>query len=397
MDSASVLLHNRRKFLSFLAASPLLQGQEPEYTIANVNEAINVLDFEPLARKMLPPAHFGYMATGVEDDLTLRANRDGFNRIYLRPRRLIDIRQADLRTEIFGTTWDSPIGLSPVGNAKAFHPEGEMPTARAAKAKRALQILSTAANTSFEDITGTLGRPPWYQLYVTSRWDFTEKLVRRVEAAGCQVLVITVDTQAGRRTETFERSRRFDKRNCVSCHGDTRADFYRRKPMFQGLDVTDLATQNPALTWEHIRKLKKMTSMKVLIKGIETWEDTKVCVESGVDGVFVSNHGGRAGESGRGTIDCLPEVVEAAKGRVPVLIDGGFRRGSDIFKALALGARAVCVGRPYIWGLTAFGQEGVEKVIDLLRLELELVMKQCGATSIAGITRTAVGFKEHKL
>jgi 4-hydroxymandelate oxidase len=337
------------------------------------------------------------MATGVEDDLTLKANRDGFSRIYLRPRRLIDISKADLQTEIFGTTWDSPIGLAPVGNAKAFHVEGEMPTTRAARSRKTLQLLSTATNTSFEDVSKALGRPPWYQLYVTSRFDFTERLVKRVEDAGCQVMAITVDTQAGRRTETFERSRRLDKRECSSCHGTTREAFYRRKPMFEGLDVTNLATQNPALTWEHIRRIRKMTSMKVLIKGIETSEDTKVCLEHGLDGVIVSNHGGRAGETGRGTIDCLPEVVEAAGGKIPVIIDGGFRRGADIFKALALGATAVCIGRPYIWGLAAFGQAGVEAVIDMLRLELELVMKQCGATSIAGITRSSVGYHLQRL
>jgi 4-hydroxymandelate oxidase len=397
MRPQDVLTQNRRKFLSYLASSPLLFGQQTDDVIADVNQALNVFDFEAAARKSLPAAHFGYMATGVDDDLTLKANRDGFSRIYLRPRRLIDITRVDMKAQIFGTTWDSPIGLAPVGNAKAFHPEGELPTTRAAKATKTLQILSTATNSSFEDVAQILGRPPWYQLYVTSRFDFTEKLVKRVEGAGCEIIAITVDTQAGRRTETFERSRRLDKRECVACHGSTREDFYRRKPMFQGLDVSGLATQNPALTWEHIRRIKKMTSMKVLLKGIETAEDTKLCLESGIDGVIVSNHGGRAEESGRGTIECLPEVVEAAGGKVPVIIDGGFRRGTDIFKALALGAKAICIGRPYIWALSAFGQAGVERVIEMLRLELELVMKQCGARSIAEITRSSVGFRDQRL
>jgi isopentenyl diphosphate isomerase/L-lactate dehydrogenase-like FMN-dependent dehydrogenase len=397
MRPQDVFVHNRRRFLSYLASSPLLIGQQTDDIIADVNQALNVFDFEAAARKALPAAHFGYMATGVDDDLTLKANRDGFSRIYLRPRRLIDITKVDMKTQIFGTTWESPIGLAPVGNAKAFHPEGELPTTRAAKAKKTLQILSTATNSSFEDVSQTLGRPPWYQLYVTSRFDFTERLVKRVEAAGCEIIAITVDTQAGRRTETFERSRRLDKRECITCHGSTREDFYRRKPMFQGLDVTGLTTQNPALTWEHIQRIKKMTKMKVLLKGIETAEDTKLCLESGIDGVIVSNHGGRAEESGRGTIECLPEVVEAAGGKIPVIIDGGFRRGTDIFKALALGAKGVCVGRPYIWALSAFGQAGVERVIDMLRFELELVMKQCGTRSIAEITRFAVGFRDQRI
>jgi 4-hydroxymandelate oxidase len=173
MRPQDVLTQNRRKFLSYLASSPLLFGQQTDDVIADVNQALNVFDFEAAARKSLPAAHFGYMATGVDDDLTLKANRDGFSRIYLRPRRLIDITRVDMKAQIFGTTWDSPIGLAPVGNAKAFHPEGELPTTRAAKATKTLQILSTATNSSFEDVAQILGRPPWYQLYVTSRFDFT--------------------------------------------------------------------------------------------------------------------------------------------------------------------------------------------------------------------------------
>jgi 4-hydroxymandelate oxidase len=227
-------------------------------------------------------------------------------------------------------------------------------------------------------------------LYPTQSWQVTERLVRRAEAAGSPVLVLTVDTQAGRRTETFERLKRADLRNCVACHGSKPEDFFRRKPMFDGIDAVGVSIGNPAMTWEHVRRLKAMTRMKLLIKGIETREDAQLCLESGVDGVIVSNHGGRAEESGRGTIECLPEVLDGAAGRIPVLIDGGFRRGTDIFKALALGARAVCVGRPYLWGLAAFGQPGVERVLELLHAELELLMKQCGTRSIAAITRASV-------
>ncbi|MFN7924605.1 MAG: alpha-hydroxy acid oxidase [Bryobacteraceae bacterium] len=381
---------HRRRFLAWLAASPALaQDAQP---IASPKDAINVMDFEAAARKALPPAHFGYLATGVDDDITLRANRQGFERFYLRPRRLVDIRTADLRTEIFGTTWEMPIGLAPVGNQKAFHPEGEVPVARAAKAKRAMQVLSTATNTSVEDVAKELGRPPWYQLYPSSRWEVTERLVRRVEQAGCPVLALTVDTQAGRHTETFERWKLLDKRECPVCHGTRQEDFFRRKPMFSGIDVEGLRTANASLNWEHVRRLRKMTQMKLLIKGIETREDAQLCRENGLDGLIVSNHGGRAEESGRGTIECLPEIVEGAGG-LAVFIDGGFRRGTDIFKALALGAKAVFVGRPYVWGLAAFGQPGVERVLDILRVEFELVMKQCGVTSVAQIGRGSVGIR----
>ena len=393
MQSDDLLL-NRRRFLSFIAGSPLLVGEEAAKPIASPAEALNVLDFEAAAKAALPPAHFGYMATGVDGDVTLRANREGFNRIQLRPRRLVDITHADMSTELFGTRWETPIGFAPVGNQKAFHPEGEVVVARAARAKNVLQILSTAATSSVEQINDTLGRPTWYQLYTTSKWEYTEKIVKRVEAAKCPVLVLTCDTQAGRFTETFERFKRLDKRDCVACHGTKPSDFYRRKPMFDGLDTTiGIGTNNPALTWEHVRRLKNLTSMKLMVKGIETKEDAQLCVENGVDGIVVSNHGGRAEESGRGTIECLPEVLEGVAGRIPVMIDGGFRRGTDIFKALALGARAVFVGRPYVWGLAAFGQPGIERVADILRKELELVMKQCGARSLNEITRASITYR----
>lgn len=392
MQSDDLLL-NRRRLFALLAGSPLMLGEDGTKPIASPEDAINVMDFEAAARQALPPAHFGYMATGVDGDVTLRANREGFNRIQLRPRRLIDVTKADLSVEIFGTRWETPIGFAPIGNQKAFHPEAELAVARAARTKNVLQILSTAANTSVEQVNDTLGRPTWYQLYPTSKWENTEKIVKRVEAAKCPVLVLTCDTQAGRFIETFERFKRLDSRQCTACHGTGPGEFYKRKPMFNGLDVIGVSTTNPAMTWEHVRRLKNMTSMKLMIKGIETRQDAELCVEHGVDGIVVSNHGGRAEESGRGTIECLPEVLEGVAGRIPVMIDGGFRRGTDIFKALAMGARAVFVGRPYIWALAAFGQPGIERVADMLHKELELVMKQCGTRSIKEVTRDHIMFR----
>jgi isopentenyl diphosphate isomerase/L-lactate dehydrogenase-like FMN-dependent dehydrogenase len=389
---------NRRRFLRFLAGSPLLaagpvagwQALPEAGIIADPKDAINVMDFEAAARKALSPAHFGYLATGVDDDATLRANREGFQHIQLRPRRMVDVTNADLRVEIFGTTWDTPIILAPVGSQKAFHPEGEVAAARAARVKRTLQILSTVTTGPIEEVIEANGKPIWYQLYPTSRWEITEKLVRKAEAAGCPVLVLTVDLPAGRNTETFERFKRMDSRKCTTCHVPGPQGGFGRKPMFDGIDMAGVTVYNPAMTWESVRKLKQMTKMKLVLKGIETREDALLCRENGVDGIIVSNHGGRAEESARGTIEWLPEVVDGAGGRIPVLVDGGFRRGTDIFKALALGARAICIGRPYQWGLAAFGQPGVERVLDILKKELELTMKQCGTTSIAQITRSSV-------
>ena len=386
---------NRRNFLAFLAASPLLAGDAGP--IKKPEQAINVMEFEAAAKAVLPPAHFGYLATGVDGDITLQANQNAFQNILLRPRRLRDITKIDTQVNLFGTAWDSPIGLCPIGNQKAFNPEGELPVARAARAKRTLQILSTAANTSVEDISKVLGRAPWYQLYPTSLWANTEALVKRAEAAGCPVIALTIDTQAGRHTETLDKYKRLDTRACVSCHGNAKEDFYRRKPMFDGLNVTGITTNGPALTWEHVRRIKKMTTMKLLIKGIEVGEDAQLCVENGVDGIIVSNHWGRAEESGRATIECLPEVIAAVKGRIPVMLDGGVRRGTDIFKALALGAKAVFVGRPYVWASAAFGQPGVEHVIEMLRGELDLTMRQCGTRSVAEIGREFVMYRNGSL
>lgn len=389
--TASVSLA-RRGFLGWLLSSPLLHGQQTDTDVLrNPKDALNVLEFEAVARKLLPPAHYGYLATGVEDDATLRANRQGFNRYYLRPRRLVDIRTADLRTELFGTVWESPIAFAPIGNTMAFHPEAELPVARAARAQNVVQILSTNTNTAVEKVAETRGGPVWYQLYAPPSWPAVEHLVRRAEEAGCPVIALTVDTQAGRRTETFERFRRLDTRDCTVCHGVERRNFYLRKPMFAGLDMTGAAGQNTGMNWDFLRRLRKLTSRKLLLKGIETGEDAKLCIDAGLDGIVVSNHGGRASETGRGTIEALPEVLDAVGKQIPVLIDGGFRRGSDVFKALALGAKGVCIGRPYIWGLTAFGQPGVERVIELLRAELMLTMKQCGVTSIPQITRAYLG------
>ncbi len=375
----------RREFLKFLAASPLLaQG--------NAKDAINVMDFEPLAQKALSPAHWGYLATGVDDDLTIRANREAMGHYQLRARRLVDVSKVELRTDVFDARWDMPIYVSAVGGQKQFHSQGELGTARAARAQKAMQMLSTVTSTAVEDVAKALGTAPWYQLYMPSTWGDTEKMVGRAEAAGCPVLVWTIDNLAGRNTETVKRFARTDARDCLACHAThpitgSRLVRNRTKPMFAGLS----GEMDPAgADWSYVDRLKKMTKMKLILKGIDTAEDARLAREHGADGVVVSNHGGRALETGRGTMDILPEVVDAVGGQIPVFVDGGFRRGTDVLKALAIGARAVGIGRPYIWGLASFGQEGVERVLEILRSELALAMRQCGITSAGQITRAAV-------
>ncbi len=388
----------RRRVLQAMLAGPVLAGfvpalrafgQDADPIIKAASQALDVFDFERAARSVLPPAHFGYLATGVDGDATLHANTAGFANYSVRVRRMVDLSKIDMSVNLFGTTWDSPIVIDPVGSQRAFHAEGELATARAAKAKGHLQILSTVASTSVEDVTAARGAPIWYQLYPTDQWPVTQGLVRRAEAAGCPVLALTVDLQGGSNRLTLARSIPRDSRDCTTCHTTSRtrlSGFITGKPMFSGLDisaVTDLTPIN--MTWDYLKRLRDIWPRKLIVKGIVTREDAELAIEHGVDGLIVSNHGGRAEDSGRASIDSLAEVAESVRRRVPVIVDGGFRRGSDIFKALALGANAVAIGRPYIWGLASFGQEGVEKVLDILRTELLLAMRQAGTRSIAEI------------
>jgi (S)-2-hydroxy-acid oxidase len=247
------------------------------------------------------------------------------------------------------------------------------------------------ATASVEDVIAARGAPVWFQLYPTPDWNITRALVKRAEAAGCPVVAITLDnpTSAGR--ETLARGRRLDSRDCSTCHSTEPGGFYRRKPMFDGIDTTKLtSTLTAHLTWDFVHRLQDITSMKIVLKGIVTAEDATLALSHGVNGLIVSNHGGRGEESARSTIEALPEVVEVIGGRIPVLVDSGFRRGTDIFKALALGANAVCVGRPYAWGLAAFGQAGVERSLEILNAELEITMRSMGTPTVQSITRAFV-------
>ena len=393
---------SRRRFLRFLAASPLMTGaaevlaQEQrlpdpsvwgartlDKLIASPREAINVFDFEPVMHEKVPPAHFGYMASGIDDEVTLRANREGFQKLQLRPRRLIDVAALDLRLELFGQSYPSPIALAPTGSNRAFHEDGELAVARAARKGDHLQMLSTVATTSIEQATEARGRPLWFQLYPTNKWEVAEGLARRAEKAGAQTIVVTVDVLARQNWETFVRLWRTDSRTCASCHSLGLPSFVQRKPNFDGLDISGITTTGATnLTWEFLKRLRDTVKTRLVLKGLMTAEDALLAVDNGLDGIIVSNHGGRAEDSGRSTIDALPEIVEAVDGRIPVLVDSGFRRGTDIVKALALGARAVCIGRPYLWGRGAFGQAGVERGLELLHQETRAAMQQVGAPAL---------------
>ena len=406
MTSPILRATSRRRFLQYLAASPLFASsaisaygtEAPSKLpdpmiwapsggdlIDNPKRAINVFDFEPVARKNVPPAHFGYMASGLDDEVTLRANREGFLKFQLLPRRLNDVSKVDTGVELFGTRYDSPIFVCPTGGNQFFHPDGEVAVAKAARAGNHLQILSTSSNFSVEDVTKARGAPVWFQLYASPRFEIAQALIRKADAAGCPVLVVTVDRVAGRNQETLFRLMRSDTRECEACHDRTSfAARLVRRHNYDGMDFTGITGggESSNLSWDTVKRMRDVTRMKIMLKGIVTSEDAELAVQNGIDGILVSNHGGRGEDNGRSTIDALPEIIAAVKGRIPVIVDSGFRRGTDAVKALAMGAQAVGIGRPYLWGLGAFGQEGVERVLEIVRTETRAAMQQCGVRSV---------------
>lgn len=362
--------------------------------ITGPGEAINVFDFETVAHAKVPPAHFGYLASGIDDEVSLRSNREGFQKFRLRPRRLVDVSKVDLRMQLFGETYPTPVILAPIGGHRAYHPEGEIATARAAAVGNHLMILSSMTSTKIEQVAAARGRPLWFQLYPTNRFEIARALVQHAERAGCHAVAVTVDRSGGRNQETLFRMRRTDARVCGGCHNTPNGPGLpvgSQQPMWDGIDLAGLPNiQASALNWEILKRIRDTTRMKCVVKGLLTAEDAALAADAGYDAIIVSNHGGRADEAGVSTIECLPEIVAAVKGRMPILIDSGFRRGTDIVKALAMGATGVAIGRPYLWGLGAFGQPGVERVLELVRLELLAAMQQIGAPASRLLTPAMV-------
>jgi isopentenyl diphosphate isomerase/L-lactate dehydrogenase-like FMN-dependent dehydrogenase len=403
MDEA---LRNRRRLLAFLAASPLLRGglagitlpglstgllaqiaEDRDYLASSAALAVNVFDLENVARRNLSRAHWTYISQGVDDELTLRANHEAYQRLHLRARRLVDVSVVERSLTLFGEALPSPILMAPVGGLGMAHADGDKEAAAGAALSGHKMVMSTAATFGIEDVVAARGEPVWYQLYPTNDWRVTEGLVRKAEANGSTVMFLTVDIPA----RNQDRMRRFDRSSgdCLDCH-DPAAGF-ADKAMLRGLDAPrSVGAGNPAMDWDFVKRLKDFTRMKLVIKGLTQPEDAAFAVEHGADGVLVSNHGGRADESGFATIDSLPEVVAAVAGRVPVLVDGGIRRGTDVLKALALGASAVLVGRPYVWGLGAFGRLGVARALQILDQELDIAMRQAGTPRLSDIDRRAL-------
>jgi 4-hydroxymandelate oxidase len=368
----------------------LLDRSSPRPLVPTAAEAAPVIvsDYARLAQSRMSEMAWAYMEGAAGDELTARWNLEAYERIRLRPRCLVDVSKIDLRTELLGRTIPLPILIAPTAYQRLIHPDGELATVRGANATGTTMVVSTQATTSLEDVAAAATSPLWFQLYLQPNREFTRALVSRAEKAGYQALVMTVDTpilgmrHREQRTQFtlppgLERANFRDNADAKGVHRPNEGQIYS-------------ASLDPALTWKDIEWLRSITRMPVLLKGILTADDAGRAMDAGASGLIVSNHGGRNLDSLPATIDALPEVVAKVSGRMPVLVDGGIRRGTDILKALGTGASAVLVGRPVIYGLAVGGPEGVARVLNILRRELEMAMALTGRTSISAIDRSVL-------
>src|SRR5579859_5427629 len=350
----------------------------------------DVTQFEPLARRRLSQMAYDYVRSGGGDEISMRENRVAFERLQLEPSVLVDVSQIDTRVNLFGSVLESPILLAPVAYHRLYHAEGEIGTARGANAAGAALVISTFTTTAIDEIARNTQQPIWFQLYVQRDRAFTKDMVQRAVASGCKAVCVTVDTPVlGNRYGQLSfglpkgmecvhlRGLRAPGAAQVTGHRTQRASIY--DTLF-----------DPSFNWNDLEWLRSVAGVPVLLKGVLSAEDGRLAVSCGADGVIVSNHGGRNLDTVPATIDALPRVVEAVAGRIPVMLDSGIRRGTDVLMALALGAKAVFIGRPYIYGLAAGGAKGVERVISILRDELERSMALTGRRSIAEIDATVL-------
>lgn len=354
-------------------------------------DPVNVAEYETLAAKRLAPSTWDYYRGGSDDEQTLRANRDAFGCIQLRPRVLVDVSNVSLETTVLGSTLRTPLMVAPTAYHGLAHPEAECETARGAGAAGALMTVSTMANRPLEDVAEAATGPLWFQLYVYRDRQLSERLVRRAEAAGYRALVLTVDAvRLGRRERDLRNGFGLPPHlHTANLEGDAREQ-PSQEPGASGLAIHANTLWDTSLTWEALDWLRSISTLPIVVKGIVTAEDAALAVEHGASGIIVSNHGGRQLDGTIATIEALPEVVAAVAGRIEVYMDGGIRRGTDALKALVLGARAVLLGRPVVWGLAANGQQGVSHIFELLGTELELAMALAGCPSLAALSPALV-------
>ena len=351
-------------------------------------DPINLFDFEARAKQALPRYIWDFIEAGAFDEITTARNRRALDAVALRPRYLVDVWERDTSTTVLGHRIELPVMLAPAGGQASAHPDGELATARAAGKAGTIMYLSTSSNYSMEEVSVAAGGPLVFQLYHRGH-DISEMLVRRAEEAGFTAICLTVDTPVPGPKERDIRNR------YVRPPGLELGNFYGQEAVLARMAGTDETIDwNPPytspLTWSDLEWLRALTSLPLILKGIRTAEDARLSVENGVDAVLASNHGGRQMDGTLSAVETLPEIVDAVRGRAEVYMDGGVRRGADIVRALALGAKAVLIGRPLFWGLAVDGERGVHQVLELLRKELERTMGYCGVTSIGGITRSHV-------
>ena len=351
----------------------------------------NLIELQDLAAAKVPRSTFDYIAGGADDEVSLRRNRAAYDKWAIRPRVLVDVSKRDISTTVLGQRISMPILVAPTAFHGLVHAEGERATSRGTAAAGSLMVVSAIATKSLEDVASAVAAPRWFQLYVWKDREVTADLVKRATKAGYRAIVLTVDTPLlGRREK--------DERNAFTLPPSLGIANVRRAGL-DGMPASDRGSAfakyvseqlDPAVTWRDIAWLRSLTSIPIVLKGIMTREDAVLAVENGANGIVVSNHGGRQLDSTLGTLDALPDIVDAVRGRAEVYMDGGIRRGTDVLKGLALGAKAVLLGRPILWGLALAGAEGVRAVLDHLRKEFDLAMALAGCSKIAEIDRKLV-------
>jgi len=384
-----------RQLLTFIAGSPfyaewMIAAQQegtlypPTYS-EEVMGPMSLQDMEEVAKKKIHKLAYDFIAGGVEDEVTLRANREALNRIFLRPRVMVDVSKINPSVELLGKRMAFPILLAPTGGKNLVIPDGDRVAAQGAAATKTLYVVASGAWMS--KLEGGLSEPHWWQNTIgQSTKSAAESYGRRSEDSGCAAICVTVDNQYQSNRERNNRNR-FDYGYMLTgVPGENARPQKPRSPAVAAM----LQPHTPNMTWQYIDWLKGSCSLPIVVKGILTAEDARLAVERGADAIVVSNHGARQLDTVLPTIEALPEVVAAVNGKIPVLMDGGIRRGTDILKALALGAKAILIGRPYVWGLAAFGQVGVQRVVELLQAELVLSMGLSGKPNLASIDRSLV-------
>lgn len=351
-------------------------------------EPLNLFDYEALARDRLSDAVYGYYASGAGDEITVRENRAAYDRLRLRPRMLRDVTARSSAITLWGERLNAPVIVAPMAYNALAHPEGELAVARAAGTLGLIVTHSTLASYTMEQVAQAATGALWYQLYAYHRREINQRLIERAERAGYRALVVTVDTPIIGRRETDIRTGFSQRRGvrAVNLLDDEMRSLFPPMDSDEQLAQYVSTVQRANLTWDDVAWLKGVTRLPLLLKGILRGDDARRAVDLGADGIVISNHGGRQLDSAIATIDALPEIAQAVGGQVPLIVDGGVRRGTDIVKALALGAQAVMVGRPVLWGLAHEGESGARRVLRLLLDEFDLALALCGACNCADLT-----------